>query len=90
VEAPSLQGCIVEAPTLAEALYEVHEVIAMLLDLDQREGRPLPEDIEKSSRLPLYASIPVAPDEIEFYRVLPDGTYVPASRAAREKRKPAQ
>lgn len=85
VEAPSLQGCFVDEPTLAEALYEIHEVIAMFLDLDQEESHPLPEEVKVSNNLPLYASIVVAPDEIEFYRVLPDGTRVPASAAAREK-----
>ena len=85
VEAPSLQGCVVDEPTLAQALYEVHEVIAMLLDVNQEEGRPLPEEVKVSRSLPLYASIPVAPDEIEFYSVLPNRDRVPASAAAREK-----
>jgi len=85
VEAPSLPGCVVDEPTLAQALYEVHEVIAMLLDVNQEKGRPLPEEVKVSRSLPLYASIPVAPDEIEFYNVLPNGDRVPASAAARER-----
>jgi predicted RNase H-like HicB family nuclease len=85
VEAPSLQGCFVDAPTLADALHQIHEVIAMCLDLDQEEGRPLPPDVQMGETLPLRAVISVIPDEIEFYRVLPDGHRVPASAAAREK-----
>ena len=80
-----MQGCVVDDPTLAQALYEVHEVIAMLLDVNQEEGRPLPEEVKVSRTLPLYASIPVFPDEVEFYNVLPNGDRVPASAAARER-----
>lgn len=85
VEAPSFQGCFVDEPTLAKALYEIHEVIAMFLDLDNEEGHPLPEEVKVSETLPLYASIPVFPDEIAFYKVLPSGERVPASAAARQR-----
>ena len=85
VEAPSLPGCFVDEPILAEALYEIHEVIAMFLDLNQEESYPLPEEVKVSENLPLYASIPVIPDEIEFYNVLPTGERVPASAAARQR-----
>ena len=69
VEAPDLQGCFVDEPTLAGALYEIHEVIAMFLDLNQEEGHPLPEEVKVSDTLPLTVSIPVAPSEIKFRRV---------------------
>ena len=85
VEAPGLQGCWVDEPTLAEALYQIHEVIAMFLDLKREEGLPLPEEVKVNEALPLYASIPVFPDEIEFYNVLPSGERVPASAAARHR-----
>lgn len=85
VEVPDLQGCFVDEPTLAEALYQIHEVIAMFLDLNQEEGYPLPEQVKVSETLPLHASIPVFPDEIEFYSVLPTGERVPASAAARQR-----
>ncbi len=85
VEAPSLRGCWVDEPTLAEALYEIHEVIAMFLHLNQEEGHPLPEGVAVEEALPLHASIPVSPDEIEFYNVRPTGERVPASAAAKER-----
>ena len=85
VEAPDLQGCFVDEPTLAEALYQIHEVIAMFLDLNREDGHPLPEWVEVSETLPLYTSIPVFPDEIEFYDVLPSGERVPASAAATQR-----
>ncbi|MSQ07277.1 MAG: type II toxin-antitoxin system HicB family antitoxin [Dehalococcoidia bacterium] len=85
VEAPSLQGCFVDAPTLADALRQIQEVIAMCLDIDEEEGRPLPPDVQMGEALPMSAVISVIPDEIEFYRVLPNGQRVTASAAAREK-----
>ena len=85
VEAPSLQGCVVDAPTLAEGLSQIYEGIAMMLDLEREKGRPLPEAVKVSRTLPLYASIPIFPDEVEFYNVLPNGDRVPASAAARER-----
>ena len=57
----------------------------MFLHLNQEEGHPLPEEVRVSEALPLYASIPVTPDEIEFYNVLPTGERVPASAAAKEQ-----
>ena len=85
VEAPSLPGCFVDEPTLAEALYQMHEVVAMFLDLNQEERCPLPDEVKVCRTLPLYATIPVAPDEIEFHRVLPNGDRVAASSGARGK-----
>ena len=85
VEPPALQGCWVDEPTLAEALYEIHEVIAMFFHLNQEEDHPPPEEVRVSEALPLYASIPVSPDEIEFYNVVPTGERLPASAAAKER-----
>ena len=85
IQVPSLPGCFVDEPTLAEALYQIHEVVAMFLDLNREEGRPLPDEVKVSKTLPLYATIPVAPDEIEFCRVLPNGARVPASAGGRKK-----
>ena len=85
IEAPNLPGCFVDEPTLAEALYQIHEVVAMFVDLNREEGHPLSHEIKVTRTLPLYATIPVAPDEVEFYRVLPNGERVPASAGARGK-----
>ena len=85
IEAPDFPGCFVDEPTLAEALYQMQEVAAMFLDLIQEEGQPLPQEVKASGTVPLYTTIPVAPDEIEFYKVLPNRQRVPASAAAAEK-----
>jgi len=85
IEAPDFPGCFVDAPTLAKGLSQIYEGIAMMLDLERKEGRPLPEAVKASTTVPLFASIPVFPDEVEFYNVLPNGDRVPASAAARER-----
>jgi predicted RNase H-like HicB family nuclease len=79
VKVPSLPGCFVDEPTLADALYQIHEVIAMFLDIHQEEGRTLPDEIKESITLPIQVTIQVAPDEIAFDRVLPNGDRVPVS-----------
>lgn len=86
VKAPSLPGCFVDEPTLADALYEIHEVIAMFIDIHQEEGRPLPDEIKESTTLPIQVTIPVSPAEIAFDRVLPNGDRVPASAGKSGKR----
>jgi predicted RNase H-like HicB family nuclease len=69
VEATCLQGCWVDAPTLEQALAEIHEVIAMVLDLYQEQDWSLPKEVVTTDTLPLHASIPVAPGETKFRRV---------------------
>ena len=86
VKAPSLPGCFVDEPMLADALYEIHEVIAMFIDIHQEEGRPLPDEIKGTTTLPIQATIPVSPDEIGFDRVLPNGDRVSVSGVKSRKR----
>jgi len=69
VDAICLQGCWVDAPTLEQALAEIHEVIAMVLDVYQEEGWAFPKEVTITDALLLSASIPVAPSEIKFRRV---------------------
>ena len=76
-----------DEPMLADALYEIHEVIAMFIDIHQEEGRPLPDEIKGSTTLPIQATIPVSPAEIAFDRVLPNGDRVPASAGKSGKRR---
>lgn len=68
VEAPGLQGCFVDAETLERALAEIHEVIAMMLDIRQEEGLPLPGDIVPGDALPIATTVPVCPSEHHFRR----------------------
>ena len=68
-EAPYLQGCWVDAPTLEEAISEIQEVIAMTIDIYQEKEWPLPKEVLLSEALPLKAFIPVAIDEHKFRRV---------------------
>ena len=86
VKVPSLPGCFVDEPTLADALYEIHEVIAMFIDIHQEEGRTLPDEIKEITTLPIQATIQVAPGEIDFDRVLPNGDRVPVCGVKSGKR----
>lgn len=68
VEAPDLQGCWVDAPTLEKALAEIHEVIAMVVDVYKEKGWPLPETVKKCDQLPITMTLAVCPTEHEFHR----------------------
>ena len=65
-ESPHLKGCWVDAPTLADALTQIHEVIAMTLDVYEEEGWPIPKEVSASGTLPLRTTVPVAPGEVKF------------------------
>lgn len=69
VDAPSLQGCWVDAPTLQEGLSEIQIVIAMFLDTYKEDGRPLPKEVSVLDQLPLKAELPVFIEEHKFRRV---------------------
>src|SRR5438309_10218940 len=45
VEAPSLRGCFVDAPTLYEAIRDIQGGIAMFLDLYEEEKKPIPPEV---------------------------------------------
>ena len=68
-ESPHLKGCWVDAPTLEEALAQIHEVIAMTLDVYEEEGWPIPKEVTASDTLPSSTIVPVAPGEVKFRRV---------------------
>lgn len=68
VEAPDLQGCFVDAETLEQALAEIHEVIAMMIDVYAEDGRPLPSSVTASDKLPLTTTVPVVLSEHRFRR----------------------
>lgn len=68
-ESPHLKGCWVDAPTLAEALAQIHEVIVMVLDVYEKEGWPIPREAAASNTLPLHTTVPVAPGEVKFRRI---------------------
>ena len=69
VEAPSLQGCWVDADTLEEALSDIQEVIAMAIDDYQEDGWTLPEEVIATDALPLRAVVPIVISEYKFRRV---------------------
>lgn len=62
-EAPSIQGCFVDAETLEQALADIHEVIVMMLDLDLPETEPIPDDVVRGEALPISVTVPVVPSE---------------------------
>ena len=62
-EAPHLKGCWVDAPTMEEAITEINEVIAMVLDVYRERSWSLPEEVIATPAPPLHATIPVASGE---------------------------
>ena len=58
VEVLDLQGCWVDAPTLAQALSEIQEVIAMVIDYSNEQGWPLPSSVTPLTTEPV-ANLPV-------------------------------
>jgi predicted RNase H-like HicB family nuclease len=81
VEVPDLHGCWVDAPTLAQALAEIQEVIAMVIDLSNEEGWSLPSSVTTLTDEPVAALLPIVLNE---HRPAPKG-----SRARRAKTIPA-
>jgi predicted RNase H-like HicB family nuclease len=71
VEVPGLAGCWVDAPTLAVALSEIQEVIAMTIDVIEEEGGKLPKTIRPRDVAPETASLPVIVREHHFSRPKP-------------------
>ena len=67
-EAPSLQGCWVDAPTLAHALAEMPQVIAMVLHLYLEKDWPIPAEVSSTETLPIRFSLPIAIDQSDFRR----------------------
>lgn len=59
VEVPDLHGCWVDAPTLAQALAEIQEVIAMVIDYSNDQGWPLPSTVTALTTEPSIAQLPV-------------------------------
>ncbi|GEM_PF-1218477 len=63
VEAPDLQGCFVDAETLEQAMAEIHEVIAMVVDIYLEDERQLPANVMLTNELPVKLSVLVSPGE---------------------------
>lgn len=58
-EVPDLHGSWVDAPTLAEALSEIQDVIAMVIDYANEQGWPLPSSVTPLTTEPGMAQLPV-------------------------------
>lgn len=46
-EVPALQGCWVVAPTVEEAIRDIHEGVQMSIESRLKLGEPLPAEIEE-------------------------------------------
>ena len=77
VEVPDFRGCWVDAPTLAEALADIQEVIAMSIDYSKEQGLELPSSITPLADGPASAQMPVIVSEFVFRR--------PQAKRPREK-----
>lgn len=69
LEVPDLQGCWVDAPTLKQGIAQVQEVLAMVVDVYQERGWPLPPTLEPCEDLPRTAILPVLVEEHPFRRI---------------------
>ena len=67
-EVPGLPGCFVDAPTLAEAIADVQEVIAMALDEFIEEDSETPERTLALSGEPDEVVLPILLSEHRFAR----------------------
>ncbi|MSQ10397.1 MAG: type II toxin-antitoxin system HicB family antitoxin [Dehalococcoidia bacterium] len=71
VEVPGLQGGWTDAPTIEEALRDLHEIVALMLDFDEAHDHPLPESIRPADTLPQAATILVDTSEHVIKRRAP-------------------
>ena len=68
VEVPGLHGCWVDAPTLAEAIADIQEVIGMAVDDANEQGWALPGSVIALTGEPERAVLPVLISEQTFKR----------------------
>ena len=68
VEVPGLHGCWVDAPTLAEAIADIQEGVAMALDEYEERGWDLPTSVASLGQAPMTATLPVLIHEHQFSR----------------------
>jgi predicted RNase H-like HicB family nuclease len=68
VEVPGLHGCWVDAPTLAQAIAEIQEVIAMVVDYSTEQGWKLPASVKALENEPDRAVLPVLINDHRFVR----------------------
>ena len=68
VEVPGLHGCWVDAPTLAQAIADIQEGIAMVLDEYEQKGWELPDAVAPLKDEPTTAVVPVLVGEHSFVR----------------------
>jgi predicted RNase H-like HicB family nuclease len=59
VEVPDLHGCWVDAPTLAQTLSEIQEIIAMVISYANEQGWPLPSSVTPLTTEPGVAQLPI-------------------------------
>ncbi|MBI2911684.1 MAG: type II toxin-antitoxin system HicB family antitoxin [Chloroflexi bacterium] len=69
VEVPALPGAFVDAPTVEQALSEIQEVAAMVIDLYQEEQRSFPPEVREIAELPALLTLPVVVAEHSFRRI---------------------
>ena len=65
-EVPELPGCFADAPTMHEALNDVQDCAAMLLDVYAEKGRAFPGTIAPLTAKEFEAAIPIALGEHQF------------------------
>ena len=67
-EVPGMAGCFVDAASLNQALSELSEVAATILDLRLEDGAALPRSVTPATASKLSARIPVSVEEHQIRR----------------------
>lgn len=71
VEVPGLSGCWVDAATLAQAIADIQEGVAMALDEYEERGWGLPSGVTRLDTEPQRATLPIVKGEHSFARPKP-------------------
>ena len=67
-EVPSLPGCFVDDARLAQALTDIQEVAAMMLDLYLEQGKILPSAQRVDEGILVTTKVPIIIEEHKFRR----------------------
>ena len=68
---PDLQGCWVDAETVQQALDEIQDVAAMIIDLAEENDEVLPSSVSPTDEAAFEARIPLVLGEHHFVRRSP-------------------
>jgi predicted RNase H-like HicB family nuclease len=65
---PGLRGCWVDAPTMEQAITDIQEAVAMILDIAEEQGEEVPPSLKPAPGETFKASIPIDVSAYAFKR----------------------